>query len=181
PLGRLPSGDTANPYFNFFILETAIALGYREWAIYLLRWYWGGMLNQGAVTWPEFFNPEAAAADQAPGSQCHGYGVSPAAYLISEIVGIRPARPGFSTVYFQPFLDDLDWAEASIPTPRGIISVRWERSASEGLIIAINANFPVDVIPMLDPAVSSQATFKLGDEVNLVTPDTGNGEATDAE
>jgi hypothetical protein len=172
PLGRLPSGDTANPYFNFFILETAIALGYREWAVYLLRWYWGGMLNQGAVTWPEFFNPEADATSQAPGSQCHGYGVSPAAYLVSEIVGIRPARPGFTTVYFQPFLDDLDWAEANVPTPRGIISVRWERSDSEGLIIAINANFPLDVIPMLDPTVLRKATFKLGDEVNLVTPDT---------
>ncbi|MFA5203250.1 MAG: family 78 glycoside hydrolase catalytic domain [Lentisphaeria bacterium] len=181
PFGNLPAGPTANPYFNFFVLETALALGYRDWAAYLLRWYWGGMLDQGAVTWPEFFNPGVDDASQTPGSQCHGYGVSPACYLVSELLGIRPAKPGFATVYFQPHLDDLEWAEADIPTPHGVITVRWERSASEGLIIFINANFPLDVIPMLDPAVSAAATFKLGDEVNLVTPDTDENTAPDTE
>jgi alpha-L-rhamnosidase len=45
------------------------------------------------------------------------------------VLGIRPAAPGFAKVRITPDLGDLEWAEGTYPTPKGIIKVRHERQA----------------------------------------------------
>ena len=175
PYLNIEAGDSENPYFKFFVLEVALALGHRAWALELVRYYWGGMLKNGALAWWEFFNPQAAPGQQAEGSKCHGYGVYPNIFLAQEVSGIRPARPGFAAVYFNPILDGVAWVKAEIPTPHGTISVNWCRQEDGELRVVINSSYPVEVIPQLDASVLAQATFSVGDDVSIMVADEDGG------
>ena len=74
-----------------------------------------------ATTFPERYNGE--------GSQNHAFLASaPGLWFFKYLVGIAPLEPGYKKVLIEPFIpDDLDFAEASVETPYGIISARWER------------------------------------------------------
>lgn len=168
PFQRFPGDSSDNPYFKFFVIETAVAIGYKRLALNLIRWYWGSMLEQGATTWWEFHDPQSVRGVPAEGSLCHGYGVSPCYFLIAELVGLRPASPGYKTVYFNPFLDGIQWVKAEVPTPQGIISVQWRREATGELDVTVNANYPLELIPVLDPAVAAVATFHVSDDVSVL-------------
>ena len=175
PYLNVEAGDTENPYFKFFVLEVALALGHRAWALELIRYYWGGMVKSGARTWWEFFNPQTAAEQQPEGSLCHGYGVYPNIFMTQEVSGIRPARPGFAAVFFNPILDGVEWVKAEIPTPHGKISVNWHRKEDGVLHVVINSSYPVEVIPQLDASVLAQANFSVGDDVSIMVADEGGG------
>jgi len=178
PFLQAGAAGELNPYFNFFILETALALGYRTWAMDFIRWYWGGMLERGATTWWELFNPEEENGATNEGSRCHGYGVSPGHFLLAELVGIRPAKPGFSSVIFNPILNHLSEIKAEIPTPYGKITINWQFQDGLELEVTINSNYPLEVIPILDPEIAASATFHVSDEVSILT---AGGDGVEAE
>ncbi len=167
PYDRVPGGSTDNPYFKYFILETAFALGRREWAFNYMKWYWGGMLESGAATWWELFDPQAPDSPGGPGGSCHGYGVSPNAFLIREVAGVRPAIPGYSAIYFNPLIAAVKSVTAKIPTRYGHITIDWALDDQGRLEASINATYPLAVIPELDAAVADTATLHVGDEVSI--------------
>lgn len=43
--------------------------------------------------------------------------------MIEEVLGLKPAAPGFEALRVTPHLTDLEWAKGSVPTPRGVVSV----------------------------------------------------------
>jgi len=47
--------------------------------------------------------------------------------LPAHVLGVQPAEPGFASVLIEPQLCDLQWAEGVVPTPKGLIRLRWER------------------------------------------------------
>ncbi|MGJ6978958.1 family 78 glycoside hydrolase catalytic domain [Aestuariimicrobium soli] len=55
-------------------------------------------------------------------------------WLHRSIAGLAPAEPGYARVRFAPVLPSaeqapgLDWAGASLDTPHGRVSIRWERA-----------------------------------------------------
>ncbi len=167
PFEKSPVGPMDNPYFKYFVMETAFALGRREWALRFLRWYWGGMVEKGAKTWWELHDPQSDDAVMPLDSACHGYGTSPNAYLISEVAGIRPAKPGFSTAFFNPCTNLVDSLKARIPTPYGEILVEWEVTDEGQLEAVIDASYPLAVIPELEPGLAESATIHVSDEVTI--------------
>jgi hypothetical protein len=60
-------------------------------------------------------------------SVCHAWSASPAFYLPSEVLGVRPVAPGFRKFSIAPHLGDLSWARGSVHTPHGPIFVEWRR------------------------------------------------------
>ena len=64
---------------------------------------------------------------EAAGSRCHGWSAGPAYLLPAHVLGVQPATPGFASVAIAPNLCDLQWAEGTVPTPKGLIRLRWER------------------------------------------------------
>ena len=52
------------PYFNFFELDMLCQTGNLEFVLNKIRNYWGGMLDRGAVTFWEEFDPEAPVETQ---------------------------------------------------------------------------------------------------------------------
>jgi alpha-L-rhamnosidase len=51
--------------------------------------------------------------------------------LIVQTLGIDPAEPAFPRARVAPALCDLEWAEATVPTPHGPLHVRADRSGVE--------------------------------------------------
>ncbi|NOY81673.1 MAG: hypothetical protein GXP31_11815 [Kiritimatiellaeota bacterium] len=169
PLEPLATPEHSNPYFQFFVLETAFALGRDGWAFDLIRWYWGAMAARGARTWWELFDPESNDTDEDTDiSRCHGYGASVNAFLATRLVGVRPVAPGFTRVYFNPFLPGAEWVKAEVPTPYGRIAVEWRLAGDGQLEANIDANYPLEVIPLLDPKVAESATVHVSDDVTIL-------------
>ncbi len=158
-----------NPYFKFFLLDMAYALGHREWATDFMRYYWGSMIQRGAQTWWERFSPELGDDQIEADSLCHGYGVSANYFIITEVLGLRPVDPGYYQVYFDPHLTAVEWATASIPTPHGNIKIDWRFLETGQLEVTIEASYPLEVVPQLDKAVASDTVLKVGDNVNILS------------
>ncbi len=91
---------------------------------------WGFMVKNDATTIWELWKLETG-----PGMNSHNH---PAFGLVSgwffsTILGLRPAESaaGWATVLARPqFVFGLEWAEGSIETARGAVSLRWERKES---------------------------------------------------
>jgi len=64
--------------------------------------------------------------DWRHGTHVHGWSCTPTKDLIFYTLGITPAEPGFAVARVAPDLGGLDWAEAKVPTPHGLLWVRAE-------------------------------------------------------
>lgn len=129
---------TANGYSEFFLLQALFDNGMGQEAIAEILNYWGPMLEFELTTCPEF--NRRSISDYEFGEQigggaamsfCHGWSGGPAYLLPAYVLGIRPRTAGFATVTIAPSLGTLDWAEGTIPTPQGPITVRWERHGAQ--------------------------------------------------
>ncbi|MFB9275394.1 alpha-L-rhamnosidase C-terminal domain-containing protein [Cohnella cellulosilytica] len=152
--GKLPPIKGA--FFYHIVLETLFAYGYREEALKEIRYFWGAMLDRGATTWWETFDPSLPECTvpspylghtptfmQAaiPVSFSHGWGASPTYLLSRETLGVDTSRLGEGIVAFRPgAVGGLSWARGTIPTPRGDIEASW--SAAEGGEYAFEAQLP---------------------------------------
>ncbi len=171
PLEKHSKGEYNNPYFKYYILETAFALGKSPWALSLIHYYWGAMAKAGAKTWWEMFDPQSPDQQNRICGKCQGYGVSPNSFIISELVGIRPAEPGMRMVYFNPMPGDVSWVKASIPTPQGTIKVYWNLDDSGLFKVTINANYVLEVVPVMAPGIAKSCVFNVNDKVSILTPE----------
>lgn len=52
---------------------------------------------------------------------------SPAYQLLGHVLGVRPVKLGFTHFEIRPQLGDLEWAEGTVPSPKGDIPVRVEK------------------------------------------------------
>jgi hypothetical protein len=118
------------PYMRFYELEALCKLGEQNHVLKEIRDYWGGMINLGATSFwekynPEEKNPELLAMYGRPfgKSLCHAWGASPIYLLGKYFLGVKPISPGYETWSVEPVLGDLQWMEGDVPTPNGKIHV----------------------------------------------------------
>jgi hypothetical protein len=116
------------PYMRFYELEALCALGEQKHVLKEIRDYWGGMINLGATTFWEKYNPAEKNPDLLAmygrpfgKSLCHAWGASPIYLLGKYYLGVKPTSPGYQTFLVEPFLGDLQWLEGDVPTPHGKI------------------------------------------------------------
>jgi hypothetical protein len=112
-------------YFLFFGLDVLFEAGEGRLAIEVMRREWGKMAALGFKTCPETHGWSRSAA--------HGWSASPAIYLPSYVLGIRPLEPGYRTFVVDPCPGDLEWARGTVVTPYGPIHASWWRN-EEGKI-----------------------------------------------
>lgn len=91
---------------------------------------WGYMISQGFKTiWEGFKNIE---------SHSHAWNAYPARIFAEYIAGIRALAPGFKRIGIKPYIpEDMEFAEATVPTVNGNIHVRWEKQDS-ALMLAVS-------------------------------------------
>lgn len=112
-------------YMNGYVTEAFFVHGQGVAGLSRLRDYWGGMIERGATTFWEVFDPTTSEGTLPhwSWSLCHAFCAAPVRLLPAYVAGIRPLDPGFSRVLIAPCIADLHWVRATVPTPRGDIRV----------------------------------------------------------
>lgn len=116
------------PYMRFYELEALCATGDQNIVLKEMKEYWGGMLDLGATSFWEKYDPTQSGTDHYAmyarpygKSLCHAWGASPIYLLGKYYLGIQPTGPGYSTYSVKPVLGGLEWMDGSVPTPDGDI------------------------------------------------------------
>ncbi|MGF7050555.1 hypothetical protein J2T13_005105 [Paenibacillus sp. DS2015] len=129
-------------FIYHIVLETLFRYGFAEAAITQIRDYWGSMLDRGATTWWETFDPSLPFVttpspylghtptylqDSIPVSLCHGWGASPTYLLSEQLLGVDVTELGVGSVILQPTaVTGIEWVEGNIPTRQGDIQAEWK-------------------------------------------------------
>ena len=132
--------------------------------------YWGCMLDLGATSfWEDLVYEEGLKASRIDElvpdggfdihkstgaycykghrhSYCHGWASGPTPWLSRHVLGVRPLKPGFEEVVVEPHLGRLQWAEGTVPTPKGLIKVKHTRTPDGKIKSDISAPDGVKVI-----------------------------------
>ena len=97
-----------------------------------LRTYWGGMLERGAVTFWEEFDPAITGPEQYDmygdkfgKSLCHAWSASPIYLLSKYFVGLRQSGAGFILAPQLKYFSSLD-CTLPIGSGDGFIRVSWD-------------------------------------------------------
>jgi alpha-L-rhamnosidase len=133
--GRRGSGfqgvARASVYFRFYLSRVLEQLGEGERYLPELE-PWREMLDVGLSTFAEI--PSAGTR-----SDCHAWSAHPSYDLLRLVAGLKPGAPGFATVRVEPHLGTLDHLEASLPHPRGPVSVSYRR---DGRALEVRVTLP---------------------------------------
>jgi hypothetical protein len=116
-----PNNENNNgmsPLWTDKIFGSLFESGHDSDAIRLLQGSYGAWARNDALHWGEGFGP---------GVQAQLCGSSVNWLLTSYVLGIRPAKPGFSEAIFDPRAGSLTSAKGSVATPHGLIKVEWQR------------------------------------------------------
>jgi alpha-L-rhamnosidase len=103
----------AEPFFRY-VLHDGLARAGRPDLVAALCRDWAVFVDAGETTWPECWTG---------GTHCHGWSSTPTRDLVVHTLGISPAEPGYASVRVMPALGGLEWARATVPTPRGPLTV----------------------------------------------------------
>ncbi len=157
-------------FYGLYVLEARAGAGDMSGALDVIRGYWGAMLDLGATSFWEHWEPawshNAGRIDELPAegkvdvhrsyggfcfqglrhSFCHGWAAGPTAFLISRVLGISILSAGAARVAVRPDLGGLRWAQGSLPTPHGPIHVRHEKRADGSVHSDIVAPHGVHIV-----------------------------------
>ncbi|RUS46683.1 alpha-L-rhamnosidase N-terminal domain-containing protein [Cohnella sp. AR92] len=169
--GNLP--PIRGAFFYHIVLETLFRHGYAEDAVRIIREYWGAMLDRGATTWWETFDPSLPfptipspylghtptyLQDSIPVSLSHGWGASPTYLLSRGLLGVQVSEESVEDVVLRPLaVEGIGWAEGVVPTKLGEIRVRWERVTEED--VRYRADIPRELAwsaPGVEEATASE-------------------------
>ncbi|MCG7384665.1 alpha-rhamnosidase [Paenibacillus sp. ACRRY] len=144
------------PYMRFHELAVLCENGQHEHVLSEIRSYWGGMIELGATTFWEEYDP-SLKNDAHYGmygvtfgkSLCHAWGASPI-YLIGKyFLGITPLSPGYESYSIQPNLGGLEHMKGTVPTGKGKVTVemdgamiRVESTYGLGTLSFVSADIP---------------------------------------
>jgi alpha-L-rhamnosidase len=60
-------------------------------------------------------------------SLSHGWGATVLVSIQRALLGVAVTEPGAAAVRVRPPFAGLEWAEGTVPTQRGSVTVRWRR------------------------------------------------------
>ena len=143
-------------YYSYYTFRAYEKLGRWADAHRLRQSNWTEQIDLHASTWFE----------SGPGSRsdCHAWGAWIMCDLLTSLLGIRPAEPGFARVRVAPTTMGLPWARGTMPTVRGTIAAAFER---RGDVVRYSLTLPAGVTGTL--VAPDGAEHPLTDGENTVT------------
>jgi hypothetical protein len=128
----------ASYYFRFYLARAMVHAGLGDQYLPQLD-PWRAMLALGLSTWAE--TPEPTRSDS------HAWSAHPTLDLLTIVAGIAPGSPGFRTITITPHLGPLQHADAAMPTPKGLVQVRYTQENSHWkAAITLPPNLPGELI-----------------------------------
>ena len=125
------------PYFNFFALDALGQMGCPDQVLDSIRSYWGGMLERGAVTFWEEFDPAVTGpaqydmyGDKFGKSLCHAWSASPIYLIARYVVGLEINGPEGTDFVLTPRLEQFTSLDCTLPVGAkgGYVHVLWDGS-----------------------------------------------------
>ena len=112
------------PYFEFFELDAMCRLGEFGYVSDMIRSYWGGMLDLGATTIWETYDPTvenpvdhyAMYGQKFGKSLCHAWGASPIYLFGRYALGVYPTGVGFEKFTVEPHDMGIGKFSGRVPT-----------------------------------------------------------------
>jgi alpha-L-rhamnosidase len=106
---------------------------------------WAKILAEGATfTW-EVWNPSDANGD----SMSHGWGSNVLVEILRGALGVEPTSGGYATFSVSPPRTGLVSAAGRIPTPRGPVSVSWQRPTTAAGAWSVDLTVPPNAVATL--------------------------------
>jgi hypothetical protein len=174
------------PYYNFYVIWAMAKMGHRRAAMHWIREFWGGMINEGATSYWEGYDPswykgidfhESLQADNTTGfhtSLAHGWSSGVTPWLMRQVLGIEPTAGGFAKVNIRPDLIGLEWVKGGEPTPHGMLNVSIRKD--DGYVTTID--LPADVTARVSvPVTSANAQVMVNGKPTKSTPAEGGKRA----
>lgn len=118
------------PYFEGYELDVFGKLEQYDYIENKINSYWKGMLDLGATTVWEEFNPELSGTqhyemygDKYGKSLCHAWGAAPIYLLGKYFLGVYPTTAGFDTFEVKPYLGNFKYISGTVPVKDGEVKV----------------------------------------------------------
>jgi alpha-L-rhamnosidase len=86
------------------------------------------MLDGNKANWEQFAGGEAN----------HAWTSYPGYIFLKYICGVQPTSGGFATFDVRPKMEGLAFAEGTVPTVKGSITTRWEKSENGGFALSVH-------------------------------------------
>ena len=146
------------PYFEGYELDAMGKIGDIDYIYNMITTYWKGMLDLGATTVWEEFNPALSGAehyamygDKYQKSLCHAWGASPIYLLGKYFFGVSGTKPGYETFEVRPRLGKFSFIDGKIPIKDGSVEVylskdelRINSTVSGGTLIWKGEKYPIE-------------------------------------
>jgi len=133
---ELPKVSYAMSYFLFRALSMVglYQHAFDKWEI------WRRLVSLNLTTWVE--DPVSQRSD------CHAWGAVPIYEFTAEILGVKPAAPGFKRIRIAPQIGHLTWAKGEVATPHGNVNVEWKIENSDTFSLAVDgpSRIPVEIV-----------------------------------
>ncbi len=131
-----------SPFNQYFVIQALAAMYKYDDALSSINDLWGSEINYGGTTFFELSRPSWNATigvnDAVPNAQCgftslcHPWSAGVTKWLSEEVLGIKPASPGFQAYQVLPHLGSaLGYVAGTTPTPFGGIEASF--NVSNGL------------------------------------------------
>lgn len=144
------------PYMRFYELAALCEIGEQAHVLSEMESYWGGMLDLGATSFWEVYDPEvkgnaqyAMSGRPFAKSLCHAWGAGPVFLLGKYYMGIKPLEAGYARFVIEPKLGGLTWFEGTVPANKDDIHVYMDErkitvrtGASPGLLRLTSSTEP---------------------------------------
>lgn len=118
------------PYFEGYELDAMGKIGNMKYIYDKIISYWKGMMDLGATTVWEEYNPElsgvehyAMYGDKFQKSLCHAWGASPIYILGRYFLGVCETSLGYETYEIRPNLGEFEYIKGKMPILDGEVDV----------------------------------------------------------
>lgn len=122
------------PYFEGFELDVMGKIGHFDFIENVIKTYWKGMLDLGATTVWEEYNPNLSGAqhyemygNKYGKSLCHAWGASPIYLLGKYYLGVTPTSSGYETFEVKPYLGGFKFIDGVVPIKDGSVRVKMSK------------------------------------------------------
>ena len=123
------------PYFAGYELDALAKLGEFDCIEEKISSYWGGMIDLGATTVWEEYNPENKGIEhygmyggKYEKSLCHAWGAGPIYLFGRYYLGVYPTSAGYETFAVEPNLGGLSEVRGVVPINGGTVSVELNKN-----------------------------------------------------
>ena len=121
-----------SPFAIMFLFEAMEKIGMEKEIIQSIYDDYAPMLRLGATTvWESFARGTLGHNEFPTRSHCHAWSSAPVYFQNRIILGLRQSSPGCRTFELSPNPLNLNFANGSVATPLGPISVQWQRDGKK--------------------------------------------------